>query len=115
MSRRRKVGSAFVTQVGARVRVLRYERGLTMDALAELSGCSVDGIRQIELGRSTMTIESARKLARALDVQPFDLLNYDPNTSDQTWFVETMRLHPNAVRPMLTKLRARRRGRAARR
>jgi len=94
----------FVAQIGARVQFLRFERGLSMRELADLAGCSPVGIMQIEHGRAAMTLGTMRKLARALNVQPFDLLNHDTHTSDVGWFVETMRHDPKLVRRMRIKL-----------
>jgi transcriptional regulator with XRE-family HTH domain len=114
MGRNRIVVSDFVAKIGARVRFLRFERGLSMIELAELAGCSPDGLMQIELGRHPMTIKTICKLAHALDVRPLDILNHDTQTDDVGWFVETMRNDPQLVRFMMAKLAPRRRARAAR-
>lgn len=114
MGRGRIVISDFVGQIGARVRCLRFERGLSLRTLAELAECSPDGLMQIELGRAAMTIGTMRKLARALDVQPLDILNHDPHTMDLGWFLETMRHNPDLVRFVLVKLDSAAHARAAR-
>jgi transcriptional regulator with XRE-family HTH domain len=111
---RRIVVRDFVAQIGARVRFLRLERGLSQSELAELAGCSASCIMHFELGRRAVTIRILCKLARALDVQPFDILNHDTQTSHVGWFVETMRNDPQLVRFMMVKLEPRRRARAAR-
>jgi transcriptional regulator with XRE-family HTH domain len=111
---RRIVVRDFVVQIGARVRFLRFERGLSMTALAELAKCSPNGLMQIELGRHSMTIITMRKLARALDVRPFDILNHDTHTSDLGWLAETMRHDSNVLSFVRAKLKPRRRARAAR-
>jgi transcriptional regulator with XRE-family HTH domain len=98
MARERVVISDFVAKVGARLRVLRYERGLSLRKLAELAGCSAGGVMQIELGRSAPTTRTLGKLAEALSVQPFDILNYDSETDDLGWMMETMRREPECVR-----------------
>ena len=113
MGRARIVVSDFVAQIGARVRFLRFERGLSMRALADLARCSPDGLMQIELGRSSMTIKTMRKLAHALDVRPFDLLNHNTQTDDVGWFVETMRHDASVLRFMSAKLKPARRARTA--
>lgn len=97
MSRERMVISDFVANVGARVRELRYERGLSIRKLAELAGCSADGVMQIELGRTACTTKTLGKLAKALRVEPVDILNYDSQTNDLCWMVETMRRDPKCV------------------
>lgn len=98
MARERVVISDFVAKVGARVRCLRFERGLSLRKLAELAGCSACGVMQIELGRSAPTTRTLGKLAEALSVQPFDILNYDSETDDLGWMMETMRRDPKCVR-----------------
>lgn len=114
MGRDRIVVSDFVAKIGARVRFLRFERGLSMTALAELAGCSPDGLMQIELGRHSMTIITMRKLARALDVRPLDILNCDTQTNDLGWLLETMRHDASVVGCVLAKLGPRSSARAAR-
>jgi transcriptional regulator with XRE-family HTH domain len=112
--RARIIISDFVAQIGARVRVLRFERGLSIRALAELAGCSPHGIMQIELGYSAMTIGTIHKLALALHVEPFDILNHDTQTSHLGWLLETMRHDANVLSVIRAKLAPRRRTRAAR-
>ena len=114
MGRARIVVSDFVAQIGARVRFLRFERGLSMRALADLARCSPDGLMQIELGRSAMTIKTMRKLAHALHVRPFDILNHDTQTNDFGWLVETMRHDAKVLSFVRATVEPRRRARAAR-
>jgi len=97
MGRTRIIVSDIVAQIGARVRVLRFERGLSMLDLAKMAGCSPDGLMQIELGRSAMTIKTMRKLAHALKVKPFDILNHDTQTDDVGYILERIRLDPGAL------------------
>jgi transcriptional regulator with XRE-family HTH domain len=54
--------------VGANLRRLRGQRGLTLDKLAAASGVSRAMLNQIELGQSAPTINVLWKIARALDV-----------------------------------------------
>jgi transcriptional regulator with XRE-family HTH domain len=59
--------------VGANLRRLRVKRGLSLERLARLSNVSRAMLGQIELGRSTPTINLLWKISRALDV-PFSTL-----------------------------------------
>ena len=59
--------------VGANLRRLRGERGLSLEGLAKLSGVSRAMLGQIELGQSAPTINVLWKIARALDL-PFSAL-----------------------------------------
>jgi hypothetical protein len=60
-----------------------------------------------KLRRLAITTETLRELARALHVQPFDMLNDDPHTNDLGWLIEAMRLDPNVLRLAKAKLAAR--------
>ncbi len=58
-----------VNQVlGAKVRLLRKERSLTLKQLANKTALSVSLISQIELGKSAASVSTLRKLATALGV-----------------------------------------------
>jgi transcriptional regulator with XRE-family HTH domain len=59
--------------VGANLRKLRVRRGLSLERLAKQSGVSRAMLGQVELGRSTPTINVLWKIALALDV-PFSAL-----------------------------------------
>lgn len=54
--------------VGANLRRLRTERGLSLEKLAQASGVSRAMLGQIELGQSAPTINVLWKIAEALDV-----------------------------------------------
>lgn len=90
MARKRIVVSDFMAQLAARLRVLRFERGLSQRQLARLAGCSADSIVRFESGQTAMNARTMRKLALALRVEPFDILNHDTQTSDLGWLLETM-------------------------
>ena len=114
MGRARIVVSDFVEQIGARVRFLRYERGLSMRELAEMAGCSASCLMHFELGRRSVTMRILRKLARALHVQPFDILNLDTHTNDLGWLIEAIRHDANVLSFIRAKLEPCRRARTAR-
>lgn len=54
--------------VGQRIRSLRDQKGLSLRALAERCGMSVNAIHRIELGENSPTVASLHLLATALDV-----------------------------------------------
>ena len=56
------------------VRVWREHRGLTMAALAERAGIAQPYLSQIETGKRDGTVETMKKLARALDLAVDDLI-----------------------------------------
>ncbi|MBI4602937.1 MAG: helix-turn-helix transcriptional regulator [Planctomycetes bacterium] len=59
---------------GSRLRTLRKGKGLTLDALEELSGVSKGFLSKIEAGKASPSVEVARRIARALEVSVSDLL-----------------------------------------
>lgn len=58
--------------VGARIRAVRVDRGLTVRGLSESSGVSVGMVSQVERGISEPSLETLRHLARGLGVPLFD-------------------------------------------
>ena len=59
---------------GDRLRQLRVERALTLRALANRSGVSYDTINKLELGQRPARLSTIRKLAKALNVDPRELM-----------------------------------------
>lgn len=66
------------TPVGQRIRELRKSKGLSLRALAELSGLSPNAISLIERGENSPTVSSLRQLANALEV-PIAAFFQDPS------------------------------------
>ena len=66
-------------QIGARVKELRAERGLSGRKLAAAADVSQPFLSQLEAGRTSVAIATLYRLATALDVKPSDLLP-DPPT-----------------------------------
>jgi transcriptional regulator with XRE-family HTH domain len=96
----------FPAKVGARIRFLRMERGLTGRKLAELAKCCASNIPLIELGRSSVQLNNLRKIACALQVEPFDLLNHDPENDDIGYIIEKMRNDPATQKLVKAQLEA---------
>lgn len=84
----------FAAQVGARIRFLRLERGFSVRKFAEIAKCCASNIPLVEMGRSSIQMRILRKFARALQVEPFDLLNVDPENNDIGYIIEKMRQDP---------------------
>ncbi len=84
-------------QVGARIHVLRMERGFTLRKLAEASDCSLETIVRVESGRTGSTTRILRRIAMALRVELFDLFNVDTHTDDAGYVVERMRVDKGAM------------------
>lgn len=56
--------------VGARLRALRLDRGLTMRALARLAGLTDTAVRTTETGTTVPSVATVEALANALAVSP---------------------------------------------
>ncbi|WP_457125749.1 helix-turn-helix domain-containing protein [Mycobacteroides abscessus] len=61
--------------VGARIRALRLERGMTQEALALTSGVTRNILIDVEHGRRGLLYERLFDIAEALGVPPGDLLD----------------------------------------
>ncbi len=60
--------------VGARIRLLRGEKGLSLRKAATLSGMSASLLSQIETGKVNPSLATLRKIAQSLDVPVFYLV-----------------------------------------
>ena len=60
--------NGFETDLGARVRKLRRERGLTLKGLGRLAGLSHPFLSQVERGLARPSVGSVERIAAALDV-----------------------------------------------
>lgn len=62
------------SRIGAKLRRLREQKGLTLHELSQRSGVSLAHISEIERGRSTASLKTLEKLALALEVSTSYLL-----------------------------------------
>lgn len=67
-------GTRFVVKFGERVRELRDARGLTQEALADAAGLHRTHISLIETGKRSVQLETIEQLAKALKVQPAEIM-----------------------------------------
>ena len=68
---------SFLTRLPARLKEVRRARGLSLEAVANLSGVSRSMVSQIERGESSPTISTLWNLTRALQVDFAGLLDED--------------------------------------
>lgn len=73
---------AVSVDVGGRLRELREERGLSMRALARLSGLSANALSMIERRKASPSVSTLYKLADALEVPITTLFREQPEGSD---------------------------------
>ena len=62
---------------GQRIRLLRRERGLTQEQLAERAEISIDFLSLIERGKNSPSFENLEDLAEALDVTVAKLFSFE--------------------------------------
>ena len=74
------------TYVGERIRSIREQHRLSLRALSERSGLSINAISQIERGEVSATISSLGRLADAFDVQITDF--FEKEELSTTLFVK---------------------------
>ena len=63
-----------VVYIGDRLKTLRIRRALTQQELADRAGISSNALNRIELNKAEPHMSTLRKLAKALDVDPTELL-----------------------------------------
>lgn len=73
---RRSVPDVFSLQVGARIRELRYERGMSLQALADAGMLSKGHLSTIEHGLAAITVNTIARIAHGLNVPPLYLLTF---------------------------------------
>lgn len=67
-------GSTYAIDFGKAVRRIRENRKLSQEALADAAGLHRTHISLIERGERSVRIETIERLARALRVQPADMM-----------------------------------------
>jgi transcriptional regulator with XRE-family HTH domain len=63
-----------VVYIGDRLKNLRIRRALTQQELAERASISTNALNRIELNKAEPHMSTLRKLAKALDVDPTELV-----------------------------------------
>ncbi len=63
-----------VVYVGDRIKTLRIRRALTQEELADKAGLSKNAVNRLELNKAEPRMSTLRKLAKALDVEPAELI-----------------------------------------
>ncbi|MDC0744414.1 helix-turn-helix domain-containing protein [Polyangium mundeleinium] len=93
-------------KVGARLRELRIERGLSLSALADATGMSKGHLSSFERGLVALNAISLVVLARGLGLPPLYLLTF-PHEDERAHIAELLRKLPDRdvlkIRQELTK------------
>lgn len=64
----------FIRKVGKRIKQFREKEGMTQDQLSYESGIRINQIGRIERGEINTSITHISLIAKALNVEPFELL-----------------------------------------
>lgn len=67
----------FVLKVGKNIKKYRNQKGLSQFKLAIEIDCTTSAISGIEIGRSDTTLTKINAIAKALDIEPYKLLQFD--------------------------------------
>ena len=62
-------------KIGLKIKLERAKRGWSQEKLAELSDMSKNYIGDVEKGKSSPTIETLAKIAKAFEIELHDLTN----------------------------------------
>jgi transcriptional regulator with XRE-family HTH domain len=65
--------------LGTKIKKVRELKNLTQEHVAEQVGMTTSGYSRIERGEVRVSVERLEQIARAIDVHPNDLTNFDQN------------------------------------
>ena len=68
--------------LGKRIKEIRKKKGFTQEQLAEKIGIGTANISYIETGKFAPTIENFEKIAKVLEVEPFELYMFSQKSSE---------------------------------
>jgi transcriptional regulator with XRE-family HTH domain len=103
---RREKADPLSLRVGARIKHLREEQGLTQEALAWESAIQSKGhLSNIEAGLVRPTLHTIKHLADRLGVLPLDLICFPEDDPRQELIDRTRDAAPGMVRKLLTQVR----------
>ncbi|UQA58475.1 helix-turn-helix domain-containing protein [Polyangium aurulentum] len=94
---RRQTPDPTAAKVGARIRALREERGLSLSKLGAMSGVSKGSLSGIERGLVLITIATLSNIAHALGLRPVDVLAI-PEDGPLEAFLDLIRRMPEEER-----------------
>ena len=78
---RKEVDTNSIKLFGKQVRKIRISKGFSMEKLADLTSFEYSQISRIELGQINTSIDIVFKIAKALDIHPRDLFDFENDKS----------------------------------
>lgn len=95
-------------QATNRIRELRTARDMSQQALGDTIGCSKMTISDLERGNQELTLDYMRRIARALNVKPADLMldedNPDRLSSEERALVDDYRNASDEKRELIMRI-----------
>jgi len=64
-------------KLGKNIKKIRKEKGLTQEQLSEKVGVGLEFIGKIEIAKKKPSIDTFFKIAKALEVEPYELLKFE--------------------------------------
>ncbi len=99
---RRKVPDPLAARIGARIRELRQEAGLTLEKLAYESDVGSKGfLSDVEKGLARPTVETLAAIATRLEVRLLDLVTFPQHDERQQLVDQTRHLTKGTIRRLL--------------
>jgi transcriptional regulator with XRE-family HTH domain len=99
---RRSIPDPLAQRIGARIRELRREAGLTLEKLAYESEVGSKGfLSDVEKGLARPTVETLKAIADRLEVALLDLVTFPDEDERQRLVDQTRRLSKGTVRKLL--------------
>jgi transcriptional regulator with XRE-family HTH domain len=63
-----------LASIGGKIQHIREKKGITQDQLGETTGINAKYISAIERGQKNLTVLTLEKIAKGLEVEPFELV-----------------------------------------
>lgn len=101
---RRTEPDPLAAKIGARVRALRGEAGLTLEGLAYSCEFSKGQLSTIEKGLAVPTASTIAVLSEGLEVLPLDLLTFPEEDERQRLVDLTRKLSPSQLRAITRQI-----------
>lgn len=104
---RRSTPDPLAARIGARIRTLREEAGLTLEKLTYESDLGSKGfMSDVEKGLARPTVDTLEKIAARLEVAILDLVTFPDEDDRQRLVDRTRRLSKGTVRKLLKEMSA---------
>lgn len=89
--------------LGKRIKEIRQRRKLTQEKLSEMAGIEIPSLSNIENGKNYPNHETLQKIAKALEVNPYELYMFDYYKPTETMLeemIESMQNNENLTSQM---------------